>query len=144
MCWPAAWLLWIGMLITVPFHHWYPTTPKTEDRLLGPGTFERLVCVTTTTTTIAMAVPPRPTEAARLSPSRRSQKQDDDAAAHNHNNNKQELILEHLPPLPLVLVVLFCSGALLIFALRDFMTTGRNIGGAWDEAMLVSSFFCAH
>ena len=51
---------------------------------------------------------------------------------------RQELILEHLPPLALVLIVLFCSGALLVFALRDLLATGRNIGGTWDEAMLVS------
>ena len=51
---------------------------------------------------------------------------------------QKELVLEHLPPLPLVFTILFCSGALLIFALRDFLTTGRNIGGTWDEAMLVS------
>lgn len=49
-------------------------------------------------------------------------------------------IAEHLPPLPLCLIVLFCSLGLLVFALRDLLTTGRNIGGTWDEAMLVSSF----
>ena len=51
---------------------------------------------------------------------------------------QKELVEEHLPPLPLAFVILFCSGALLVLALRDFLTTGRNIGGAWDEAMMVS------
>ena len=49
------------------------------------------------------------------------------------------IIEEHLPPLSLVFVVLFCSGALLVMAMRDFMSTGRNIAGSWDEAMLVSN-----
>jgi hypothetical protein len=53
------------------------------------------------------------------------------------------VISDHLPPLPLCLIVLFCSLGLLIFALRDFLTTGRNIGGSWDEAMLVSDSFAA-
>lgn len=44
---------------------------------------------------------------------------------------------EHLPPLPLVFTILMCSGALLVLALRDVMATGRNIGGSWDEAMMV-------
>jgi hypothetical protein len=44
---------------------------------------------------------------------------------------------DHLPPLLLTFLVVFCSGALLIFSLRDFLSTGRNIGGTWDEAMLV-------
>lgn len=50
------------------------------------------------------------------------------------------IIADHLPPLPLCLIVLFCSLALLVFALRDLLTTGRNIVGSWDEAMLVSRF----
>jgi hypothetical protein len=43
----------------------------------------------------------------------------------------------HLPPLSLVLTVLFCSGFMLMFALRDFMSTGRNILGEADEDMMV-------
>jgi hypothetical protein len=49
-----------------------------------------------------------------------------------------ELKEMHLTPLPLVITVLICSGALWIFALRDFIATGRVIGGAMDEAMQVS------
>ena len=52
---------------------------------------------------------------------------------------REELVAEHLPPLALVLVILLCSGALLVFSFRDFFTTGKNIAGSWDEAMLVSS-----
>mmetsp|Transcript_12215 Transcript_12215/g.15972 ORF Transcript_12215/g.15972 Transcript_12215/m.15972 type:complete len:401 (+) Transcript_12215:110-1312(+) len=44
---------------------------------------------------------------------------------------------EHLPPLPLVFFVLFCSGFLLIFGLRDFMMTGRNIFGDMDESLMM-------
>jgi hypothetical protein len=49
-----------------------------------------------------------------------------------------ELKEMHLTPLPLVITVLICSGALWVFALRDFIATGRVIGGAMDEAMQVS------
>jgi hypothetical protein len=48
------------------------------------------------------------------------------------------LVLEHLPPLPLVFVVLFCSGALWILGLRDAVATGKMILGEIDEAYLVS------
>jgi hypothetical protein len=51
---------------------------------------------------------------------------------------KAPLGLDHLPPLPLVFVVLACSGLLWVFVLRDFLATGKIIAGAWDEAMLVS------
>jgi hypothetical protein len=43
----------------------------------------------------------------------------------------------HLPPLPLILAILACSGAVFVLAMRDFWTTGRNIAGPWDRAMLV-------
>ena len=52
--------------------------------------------------------------------------------------NKALVVLEHLPPLPLVFVVLFCSGALWILGLRDAMATGKMILGEIDEAYLVS------
>lgn len=52
---------------------------------------------------------------------------------------KAQLALDHLPPLPLVFTVMAFSGLLWVFALRDFLATGRNIAGTWDEAMLVSS-----
>ena len=51
---------------------------------------------------------------------------------------------EHLPPLPLVFFVLFCSGFLLLFGLRDFMMTGRNIMGNMDEKFLVSIYFLSN
>lgn len=44
----------------------------------------------------------------------------------------------HLPPLGLVGATLLCSGFLLVLALRDFCTTGRNLLGDIDEAFLVS------
>lgn len=50
---------------------------------------------------------------------------------------KQALIEEHLPPLGLTFLILLCSGFLLVFALRDFLSTGKNVGGSPDEAMLV-------
>ena len=43
----------------------------------------------------------------------------------------------HLPPLPLILAIVACSGAVFVLAMRDFWTTGRNIAGPWDRAMLV-------
>jgi len=55
-------------------------------------------------------------------------------AASSNNNNEQ-----YLPPLPLVFVVLACSGTLFVLAFRDFWTTGRNVAGTWDEAYLVSA-----
>jgi len=51
---------------------------------------------------------------------------------------QKEVAADHLPPLPLIFVVLFCSGALFMFALRDAIATGKNIAGPWGEAMLVS------
>jgi hypothetical protein len=51
---------------------------------------------------------------------------------------KEQLRALHLAPLPLVLVVLVCSGFLWMLAFRDVMATGRPILGAMDEAMLVS------
>lgn len=47
-----------------------------------------------------------------------------------------ELALEHLPPLPLVFVILFCSGAMWVFGLRDTLATGKNILGELDYAYL--------
>jgi hypothetical protein len=52
---------------------------------------------------------------------------------------KQQVIEEHLPPLVLTFIILACSGFLLVFALRDFLSTGKNIAGKWDESMLVRS-----
>jgi hypothetical protein len=54
---------------------------------------------------------------------------------------KEKILLaeDHLPPLSLVFIVLFCSGVLLVLSLRDFASTGRNLLGQWDEAMLVST-----
>jgi hypothetical protein len=47
-------------------------------------------------------------------------------------------VSDHLPPLPLVLTVMACSGFLFVYAFRDIFATGRNIGGVPDEAYLVS------
>lgn len=51
----------------------------------------------------------------------------------------QQLAEEHLPPLLLVFTIMACSGLLWVFALRDFLATGRVIAGSWDYAMQVSS-----
>mmetsp|Transcript_28810 Transcript_28810/g.44288 ORF Transcript_28810/g.44288 Transcript_28810/m.44288 type:complete len:403 (+) Transcript_28810:3-1211(+) len=50
---------------------------------------------------------------------------------------QNQLIEEHLPPFPLVMAVLICSGALWVLAFRDVFATGRNIGGSLDEKMLI-------
>ena len=49
----------------------------------------------------------------------------------------------HLAPLPLVMIVLLCSGALWVLSFRDVMATGRSIAGGMDDAMLVS-FVCTY
>ena len=51
------------------------------------------------------------------------------------------LIDAHLPPMVLTVAVLVCSGFCFVFALRDFLLTGKNVGGLWDQAMLVRSVF---
>lgn len=56
------------------------------------------------------------------------------------DHRKAFLAEEHLPPLFLVAVVLMCSGALFVLAMRDFVSTGKVIAGTWDEAMLVGVF----
>ena len=50
---------------------------------------------------------------------------------------KKDLIEEHLPPIGLVFTIIACSGFLFMFAFRDVFATGRNIGGAMDDAYLV-------
>ena len=51
---------------------------------------------------------------------------------------KEQTLLEaHLPPIGLTVVVFVCSGLLFILALRDFLTTGKNLGGTWDDMYLV-------
>jgi hypothetical protein len=50
---------------------------------------------------------------------------------------KRHVAEEHLPPLPLILCILACSGAAFVLAMRDFWTTGRSIAGPWDQAVLV-------
>ena len=91
------------------------------------------------TTTMAIQQQSTAMDTARQSPRRsKAAKADDATSAEAAKKQKQDqLILEHLPPLLLVLTILFCSGVMLVFSLRDFFTTGRNIGGEWDEAMLV-------
>lgn len=50
---------------------------------------------------------------------------------------KATLFEEHLPPLPLVFTVLFCSGALWVLGLRDLMATGKSFLGDMDDDYLV-------
>lgn len=61
--------------------------------------------------------------------------------APKREKTQKEVIDEHLPPLLLTYVVLICSGAFLMFSMRDAVATGKNIAGSWDEAMLVSVTF---
>ncbi|GKY97549.1 hypothetical protein MPSEU_000713100 [Mayamaea pseudoterrestris] len=71
--------------------------------------------------------------------SRRNKGVKDVVVAKEQNTNddvKDTLADEHLPPLFLVGVVLMCSGALFVLAMRDFFSTGKVIAGAWDEAMM--------
>jgi len=66
------------------------------------------------------------------------------AKASNNSSNamsttppvSKDIAAEHLPPIGLVFTVIACSGFLFMFAFRDVFATGRNIGGARDEAML--------
>jgi len=48
----------------------------------------------------------------------------------------KDAVSDHLPPLPLILTVMACSGFLFVYAFRDIFATGRNIGGDPDEAYL--------
>ena len=59
-------------------------------------------------------------------------------AAANGPAEAATLADAQLPPLSLVRAVLLCSGFLTLLALRDLMTTGRNLLGDIDEAYLVS------
>ena len=60
-----------------------------------------------------------------------------DAGSVQKKREHAELVAEHLPPLWLVSLILICSGVLMLFSLRDFLTTGKNIGGEMDEKLLV-------
>ena len=51
---------------------------------------------------------------------------------------------QSLPPIGLQFSVLFCSGLLLVFGLRDFLTTGKNIAGVHDAAYLVRRCCCLY
>eukprot|EP00545_Synedropsis_sp_CCMP1620_P009420 CAMPEP_0119005578 /NCGR_PEP_ID=MMETSP1176-20130426/1808_1 /TAXON_ID=265551 /ORGANISM="Synedropsis recta cf, Strain CCMP1620" /LENGTH=390 /DNA_ID=CAMNT_0006957409 /DNA_START=57 /DNA_END=1229 /DNA_ORIENTATION=+ len=61
---------------------------------------------------------------------------DSNAAATAPLVIKPILFEDHLPPLPLVFTVLFCSGALWVLGLRDFLATGKNFLGDMDDAYL--------
>ena len=69
----------------------------------------------------------------------------DDKYSKAEKKPKQQTAAEfrgmHLAPLPLVMIVLLCSGALWVLSFRDVMATGRPIAGGMDDAMLVS-FVC--
>jgi len=86
-----------------------------------------------------MAARRNQTQAAKLN---KSSPKEVKKAVKDDSATNDSVIEEHLPPLSLVFVVLICSGALLMLAIRDFMSTGRNIAGSWDEAMLVSIDLC--
>ena len=51
---------------------------------------------------------------------------------------RQDAIAMHLPPFPLVVLTLLCSGFLWMLAFRDMMATGRPLLGSMDEDFLVS------
>jgi hypothetical protein len=53
------------------------------------------------------------------------------------SSTRNPLAVEHLPPIILSFLILVCSGTLCIFSLRDLLATGKNVGGSWDEALLV-------
>jgi hypothetical protein len=86
-----------------------------------------------------MAAQRRKTQALKSSSNVVDQKKIEEVKDAEKAAEKSQLALDHLPPLPLVFAVMACSGLLWVFALRDFLATGRNIAGTWDEAMLVSS-----
>jgi hypothetical protein len=48
---------------------------------------------------------------------------------------------DYLPPLPLVMTIIACSGFTFLYAFRDVFATGRVIGGAVDDAFLVRRLF---
>ena len=52
--------------------------------------------------------------------------------------SRKEVIAMHLPPLPLVMTVLICSGFMWMFAFRDMMATGKSLIAPIDNAFLVS------
>jgi hypothetical protein len=64
-----------------------------------------------------------------------------EAGKEERKAEKQAAIEDHLPPLVLTCIILACSGFMLIFCMRDFWTTGKNIAGSWDEALLVRLHF---
>ena len=60
----------------------------------------------------------------------------------NENESVKSVdVNDYLPPLPLVITVLACSGFIFLYAFRDVFATGRVIGGASDDALLVSFVF---
>lgn len=70
--------------------------------------------------------------------------QDKLATGREEAQAEQKALLEaHLPPFGLTVAVLFCSGFLFVFGLRDFLTTGKNIAGSWDDALMVRVWYCA-
>lgn len=53
------------------------------------------------------------------------------------NASQEVVVSEHLPPLFLIFTVMICSGAIFVFGIRDFLTTGKIIAGSWDAALMV-------
>ncbi len=64
---------------------------------------------------------------------------DDSKAVHSKGRTSppKDDVNDHLPPIILVFTVMACSGFLFMYAFRDVFSTGRTIGGAWDDAYLV-------
>ena len=60
-----------------------------------------------------------------------------DSSRRGPKRTSEEIIVDHLPPMGLVFTVLVCSGFLFVYSFRDVFATGKNIGGAMDQAMLV-------
>jgi hypothetical protein len=54
------------------------------------------------------------------------------------DDNTTKNVEDYLPPLPLVMTILGCSGFMFLYAFRDVFATGKVIGGTYDDALLVS------
>lgn len=64
------------------------------------------------------------------------EKQKDELDKNVAEKIRKDLVADHLPPMPLVLTILLCSGFMWVYGFRDMMATGRPIGGSMDEAYL--------
>lgn len=53
---------------------------------------------------------------------------------------KAAVVADHLPPFPLVVTILLCSGVMFVLGMRDLLATGKIILGESDAAYMVCSF----